>query len=195
MPRARRLGVFGGTFNPIHVGHLLLAETAREALNLDRVLFVPTGRPPHKVSRDLPPGSMRLRLIQAALRGHPAFAASNLEIARPGRSYSLDTIRQLRARFPHARLFLLIGQDMLGVRWRGWEAIRRLCTVVVAHRSGSARRRRPPHVTWLSMPQIDISSSEIRRRVRQGRYIRYLVMPAVESLMRRHRLYQGGRWW
>ena len=184
-----RLGTFGGTFNPIHLGHLLQAETARETLALDRVLFIPVGSPPHKRSRDLAPGAVRMALIELAIRDHPAFVASDIELARPGPSYSIETVRCLRRQLPTATLFLLIGEDMLEVRWRAWDELRRLCTLAAAHRPES-----PPAscrgVRWLPMPQLAIASSDIRKRLAAGRSIRYLVPSAVERYIRQHQLYQ-----
>ena len=185
-----RLGILGGTFNPIHLGHLLLAETARETLQLDRVLFIPVRQPPHKPSRGLLPETVRLRLIRLAIRGRARFAASEMELKRPGPSYSIDTVRILRRRFPQAELFLLIGEDMLSVRWHAWDTMRRLCTIVVACRPGWRMPRRDRFVRRLAMPQVDICSSEIRRRVRAGRSIRYLVPAAVERELITRRLYQ-----
>jgi nicotinate-nucleotide adenylyltransferase len=186
-----RLGIFGGSFNPIHIGHLLLAETAREQCSLDRVLFVPTGTPPHKSAKDLLSGAVRLQLIEAAIRDQPAFAVSDVELGRSGVSYSIDTVQMLRRRLPEAKLFLLLGQDMLAVRWVGWSELKRLCTVAAAARSGM-KKRREANIKWLKMPAVDISSSEIRRRLKAGRSIRYLVPPAVERYIRQHHLYEQG---
>ena len=184
-----RLGVFGGTFNPIHLGHLVLAEAAREALALDRVLFIPTHQPPHKPGRGLLPGATRLKLVQLAIRDHPAFVASDIELQREEPSYSIETVRILRKQLPAAKLFLIIGADMLSVRWVAWGELKRLCTVVVAHRPGGGPGRREAGLRWLAMPQMDIASSDIRRRLRSGQSIRYLVPSAVERSIRRHRLY------
>ena len=188
-----RLGIFGGTFNPIHLGHLLLAEGARETLRLDRVLFIPTHVPPHKRAADLLPSKERLRLVQLAIRGHPAFAASDLEVRRPGPSYTVDTVRLLRRRFPNAQLFLLMGADMLRVRWRGWSKLRRACTLAVARRPGGAPPRREAGIRWVPMPQVAIASSDIRARLRRGRSIHYLVPAAVERAIRRRRFYRPAR--
>ena len=187
-----KIGIFGGTFNPIHLGHLLLAETARESLPLDRVLFIPTRQPPHKSARGLLPGSLRLKLIQLAIRDHPAFVASDIELQREGTSYSIDTVKLLRRRLPTAKLFLLIGEDMRSVRWLAWEELKRLCTVVVAHRPGSPPSRREAGLTWLAMPQVDIASAEIRRRLKTGRSIRYLVPAPVERYLQQHQVYRRG---
>ena len=188
---AVRIGIFGGTFNPIHLGHLLLAETARETLKLDRVLFIPTRQPPHKRIRDLLAGPKRLALVQAAIQNHPAFVVSDIELQRTGPSYSIDTVRLLRQQLPTAKLFLLVGEDMLGVRWLAWDELKRLCTIVAARRPGAAPSRRQRGMMWLPMPQMEISSSDIRARLKAGRSIRYLVPPAVERHIRQHRLYQA----
>jgi nicotinate-nucleotide adenylyltransferase len=184
-----RIGVFGGTFNPIHLGHLLLAETAREALTLDRVVFIPTSQPPHKRATGLLPGGTRLELIRCAIKDHPAFVASEIELERRGTSYTIDTVKSLHAQLPQAKLFLLIGADMLAVRWFAWRELTRLCTIAVAGRPGT-KPRRASGVKWLEMPLVEIASSDIRARLKAGRSIRYLVPPSVERYIREHRLYQ-----
>ena len=187
-----RLGIFGGTFNPIHLGHLLLAETAREALRLDRVVFIPTQQPPHKPARNLLPGPIRLKLIQLAIREHPAFVASDIELKREGPSFTIETVKMLRRQVPDAELFLLMGQDMLVVPWKAWNELKRLCTVAAVRRSGSRPPKSERGVTWITMPQVGIASSDIRARLRAGRSIRYLVPGPVERYIRQHRLYQRG---
>ena len=190
MTAQMRLGVFGGAFNPIHLGHLILAETARESLSLDRIVFIPTYKPPHKSSKELLPGAQRLEMIRLAIREQPAFVASEIELEQQKTSYSIDTIKALHAQLPQAKLFLLIGEDMLAVRWFAWEEIKRLCTVVAAHRPGSKAVRKGTGVKWLEMPQVEIASSNIRARLRAGRSIRYLIPPAVERYLEQHQLYR-----
>ncbi len=187
-----RIGIFGGSFNPIHVGHLVLAETAREALMLDRVVFIPTRNPPHKRASDLLPGAVRFELVRLAIRDNPAFVASDVELQRDGPSYSVDTVKILRSQLPQAKLFLLIGEDMLAVKWFAWKEIKQLCTVVMAHRLGPKARRSEPGVKRLDMPLLDISSTQIRSRLKAGRSIRYLVPPSVERYLQHHQLYQRG---
>lgn len=186
-----RLGIFGGTFNPIHLGHLLLAETARETLTLDRVVFIPSKQPPHKRAVQLLPESERLKLVELAIQRHPAFVASDIEFQREGLSYSIDTVTMLHRQLPQAKLFLLVGEDMLAVKWFQWKEIKRLCTIVVARRPGSKAVRRETGVTWLKMPQVEISSSDIRRRLASGRSIRYLVPSAVQRHIEQHHLYRA----
>jgi nicotinate-nucleotide adenylyltransferase len=190
-----RLGVFGGTFDPPHVGHLALAEWAREALRLDRVLFVPAGTPPHKRRSDLSSATDRLAMTRLAVRGHPAFEVAGLEARRRGPSFTVDTLRALRAAHPGARLVLLIGQDSLAEfeTWRDPDAIARLATLAVALRPGARRPRARRRVAWLDNPGLDVSSSAIRARVRAGRSVRYLVPDAVAAHIARRGLYRAPR--
>jgi len=185
-----RFGILGGTFNPIHWGHLLLAETARDELALDRVLFVVANRPPHKRDRSLLPGAVRFELVKLAIRDHPAFVVSDLELQRAEVSYSLETVSILRKQLPSAKLFLLMGQDMLTVPWKGWDHLKQWCTIVVAHRPGSSTPPRQAGLKWLTMPHLDISSSDIRRRLKAGRSIRYLVPAPVERYIQQRGLYR-----
>ena len=184
------VGIFGGTFNPIHVGHLLLAETVREVCHLDRVLFIPTNQPPHKEAKHLLSGSTRLALIQLAIRDHHGFAASDIELQHAGPSYTIETIRTLRRQLPDATLFLLMGEDMLAVPWKGWTELKRLCTIVAVRRPGARGAKRDKTIQWAQMPQVDVASSDIRRRLKAGRSIRYLVPGAVERYLRQHHCYR-----
>jgi nicotinate-nucleotide adenylyltransferase len=192
--KAGRLGVFGGTFDPPHLGHLLLAECAREALGLDRVIFVPARVPPHRAPKRPSPADVRVRLLKAALRG-TGFELSTLELSRPGPSYTVDTLDLVHARHPQARLWLLVGADSLLdlPRWREPARILSLVRLAVAERPGfraarvgAAVRRR---VDWLPNAPVDISSRDLRKRVAQGRSIRFLVPAAVERLVARLGLY------
>ncbi len=187
----RRIGLFGGTFDPPHAGHLALAECAREQLALDRVLFVPAGTPPHKRGRRVSGAGQRVAMTRLAVRGNPAFRVSTLEVRRRGPSLTVDTLRHLRAAHPQARLYLLMGADSLD-EFRGWhapDAIRALATLAVARRPGAGRAR-GRRVVWLDNPGIELSSSDIRARVRAGRSVRYLVPDAVGAYLARHRLYR-----
>ncbi len=134
-----RLGVLGGTFNPIHLGHLVLAESFRERLGLDRLLFVPAGLPPHKDATHIAPALDRYAMVSLAVAGHPAFAASDLELRRPGASYTVDSVEALAGEWPGARLFLLMGSDtFLDLpTWRTPERLTTWATLAVGHRAGS----------------------------------------------------------
>ena len=194
--RPGRLGVLGGTFDPPHLGHLLLAECAREALALDRVVFVPARVPPHKSGRRVTPAATRLALVRAALRG-TGFAVSTLELSRPGPSYTVDTLLALSRRHPGAELFLVVGADSLLdlPHWREPGRIQELSSLAVAARPGVRVSRVPRAVrgrlTWLPNLPIGIASSDLRERVAQGRSIRFLVPDAVARLIARKRLYRS----
>jgi len=138
-PPLRRIGLFGGTFDPPHLGHLALAEWARERLGLDHVLFVPAGRPPHKRGARLSSAAARVAMTRLAVRGNPAFRLSTIEVRRGGPSFTVDTLRALRARHAGARLFLIMGEDSLDdfATWREPAAIARLATLAVARRPGA----------------------------------------------------------
>jgi nicotinate-nucleotide adenylyltransferase len=215
----RRLGVFGGTFDPIHLAHLRCAEEARETLALDRVLFVPSARPPHRGGRAVATPRQRLEMVRRATAGHRALEASSIEVDRPGRSYMVDTLRLLRGQEPHARLVLLVGLDAfreIGT-WKEYETLFTLADVAVLSRPHyrpatprallpvaarsrfcySRSRTRLQHqsgfqVIFLNVTALDISASDIRRRRQRGQSIRYLVPSAVESYIRSRHLYSRG---
>ncbi len=191
-----RLGILGGTFDPPHLGHLLLAECARETLALDRVLFVPARLPPHKRNRRVSPATTRIRLLRAALSG-TGFSLSTLEIERGGPSYTVDTLLALSKRHPKAALFLLVGEDSLNdlPSWRDPERILELATVAVARRPGGRRVARlmrawRERVRFLPNPPLEIASRDLRERVRRGRSIRFLVPRAVGRLIDARALYR-----
>lgn len=192
---ARKLGIFGGTFDPIHLGHLIVAETAREALGLEQVLFMLAPQPPHKLTQTLTPWPHRLAMVQEALADHPHFAISTLEIQRAGPSYTVDTLRALQQlpEFAPAQFFLIIGQDSMShlQTWREPETIRRLATVAVypRHEKREIETPLPENCLRLEAPIIAISSSEIRRRVTAQKSIRYLVPECVRHYITSHKLY------
>jgi nicotinate-nucleotide adenylyltransferase len=192
----RRIGVFGGTFDPPHLGHLALAECARDQLDLERVIFVPAGSPPHKRRVERSSALRRVAMTRLAVRGNRAFRVSLLEVRRRGPSFTLDTLHDLGRRFPGCRLYLLLGADSLAdfANWHRPREILRLATLVVAERPGVRGRVGPRHgVVWLENFAVDISSSAIRARARTGRSVRYLVPEGVERYITRHRVYGGSR--
>lgn len=200
--RRQRIGILGGTFNPIHLGHLLMAQDAMEQLRLDRVKFIPTALPPHKTAERLAPAADRLRMVRLAIRANPAFEADDIEIRRGGISYTVDTLCELRRRHPRARFYFIIGADSLRELhlWRQARRLVKLCTFVTVPRPGfepkpvvdpkldaATRRRLRQHV--LRGHACDIASSDIRRRVARGLSIRYLLPDAVRDYIRRRKLY------
>lgn len=194
----RRLGLLGGTFDPPHLGHLLLAECAREALALDRVIFVPARLPPHKARGRVTPPLTRVKLLRAALSG-TGFSLSTLELSRPGPSYTVETLASMKHRHPGAELFLLMGADSLLdlPTWRDPEGILALARLLVARRPGFPVGRVAPRVrrrvTWLPNVPVEIASRELRVRIARGGSIRFLAPPRVERLIHALGLYKAPR--
>lgn len=201
-----RIGVFGGTFDPVHLGHLILAEQCREQAALDQVLFVPAARPPHKIDQVATPFAQRAEMLSLAIAGHPAFRIDELERDRPGPSFMADTLKEIQDRDAKAELFLLLGSDSLQdlPSWAGPQRIAALATLLVVTRSGSdvlpAERMRtflrlPAETTLrlqaIDMPGIDIASRDLRRRCAEGKSIRFLVPRAVEIYIKEKHLYSG----
>lgn len=188
MTRAR-IGVFGGTFDPVHVGHLAIALAALEEVPLDRVLFVLARRSPLKA--DWPEASEddRLRMLEAAIADEPRFAISRLELDRPGPSYSVDTLESLR---DQGDLFLILGADAADEldKWRDPERVRELATPVVAPRPGWSPPSRADRTVALRSPLLDVSSRQLRALARSGRSLRYLVPDPVRRHIEARGLYR-----
>jgi nicotinate-nucleotide adenylyltransferase len=195
-----RLGLFGGTFDPIHVGHLILAEQCREACALDRVWFVVAGAPPHKRG-DRTPVVHRLEMVRIAIAGHPAFAVSEIEASRPGPHYSVETLETVHRDQPNDELFFLIGADSLAdlPTWRDPIRIAQLAAIVVVNRPGIEEVDPgdlpgfgPGSHPLLSVtiPPIGIASTDLRRRLADGQSIRYQVPRGVEAYIEAKGLYR-----
>ena len=192
------LGVLGGTFDPIHLGHLIIAERVREALQLSRVLFVPSARPPHKLGDPVTDAHHRLRMTDLAVAPNAHFAASRMELDRQGPSFTIETIRQLRAQGHDSIAFIMGADSLLDLpKWRQPDDILRECQVVAvarpgfdaAHVASALGPTRAAKVKLVEVPLIGISSTDIRERVATGRSIRYLVPEPVEEYIRGHSLY------
>jgi nicotinate-nucleotide adenylyltransferase len=191
-----RIGVFGGTFDPPHIGHLLVANDAREALELDRLMFVPTGAQPFKV--DTPPvasGQDRLEMVRLAVADDANYVVDDAEINRKGLSFTVDTLEHLSDRNPAARLFLLMGEDVLAgfEKWRSPGRIRELATLVAVSRSGLTGSVPDPAtaaVLRVSSRRVDVSSTEIRQRRRAGKSIKGFVPESVERFIDVRGLYR-----
>jgi nicotinate-nucleotide adenylyltransferase len=195
-----RLGILGGTFDPPHIAHLVMADQARSQLNLSRVLVVLAGQPPHKLGRPVTPIEHRLAMTQLAIANDPGLALSRVEVDRPGPHYTVDTLAELRAARPEDDLYLLIGSDSLRdlMAWRDPARIVAQARLAVMRRPDAEPDMRAlevaipgigARVEWVDAPWLDISSHDIQRRVRAGLSIRHLVPAAVERYIVEHRLY------
>jgi len=191
-----RVGILGGTFDPVHLGHLVLAEQARESARLDQVRFVLAARPPHKSGQALTPFAQRVEMLRLALAGEAAFQIDEREEARAGPGYTVDTLEELRLEMPEATLVLVVGADCLAdlPQWRKPERIAELAEILVMGRgtAGNTARGLPSGLrfTWIQeAPEIGIASNDLRQRAREGRSLRYLVPRAVECYIEQHGLY------
>jgi nicotinate-nucleotide adenylyltransferase len=197
-----RIGLFGGTFDPIHSGHLLLAEQCREQCRLDEVWFLPTGDPPHKRQAAITPGKSRAEMLELAVAGHPQFRVNRMELQRQGTTFTVDTLEVLHSEDPSRELCFLIGADSLAelTTWRSPARIAELATIVAVNRGDRPLPDVAPlaerlgkefmsRLVFVTMPGIELSSTDIRRRVRAGQSIRYMTPRAVEMYIVEHRLY------
>jgi nicotinate-nucleotide adenylyltransferase len=194
------IGVLGGTFDPIHIGHLVIAEEARIQLGLGEVLFVPAGQPWLKLDRNITPAVHRVEMVRRAIADNPHFKLCTLEVERAGSSYTVDTLTMLRKQLgSKASFFFILGRDTLAELplWKEPQKVVQLCRLVVPPRLGSRDLKHLEKaipglldkVIQLDMPVIGISSSEIRQRLAQGLSIRYLVPPEVEEYITEHKIY------
>ena len=201
-----RIGILGGTFNPPHLGHLVAAQEAYRELDLDRVLLIPAGIPPHKPIDDEPGPEHRLELCRLAVGDDARFTVSDLELLRDGPSFTVDTLKTLRTQSPSDDLFLILGGDIAAglPRWHEPERVLELATVAIAKRRGTSKAAVQDALAQLTggerarffqMPRIGISSTMVRRRVRAGQPIRYFVPDGVMHYIETHRLYRqpGGK--
>ncbi len=198
-----RMGVMGGTFDPIHHGHLVAAEEARAQLDLEQVIFVPAGMPPHKLDHPISSAEHRLRMVEMAIADNPHFTVSRVDIDRFGPCYTVDTIALLHDEWgPNAEIHFIMGTDSLAdiLTWHQPERLIRLCRLAVVRRPdyevdlAELDRLLPgvaARVYLLDMPLLEISSTDLQRRVRAEQPIKYQVPPAVEAYIYEHRLYRN----
>ncbi|HSM61039.1 MAG TPA: nicotinate-nucleotide adenylyltransferase [Longimicrobiales bacterium] len=196
-PSPARIGVFGGTFDPPHLGHVGVATDVADHLRLDRLLWVPAGIPPHKAAHRVTDAAIRLEMVRRAAAGDPRFEVSDLELSRPGPSYTVDTLRRLHAEHPDAELFLLLGADQVETfagTWKDPADILELARLAVLDRAGErapapAGGERAVHVP---VRRVDVSSTEVRARASRGEDISDLVPPGVADVVDREGLYRDG---
>lgn len=199
----KKIGIMGGTFDPIHNGHLLIAENAREQLSLDEVRFIPTGRSPHKQGKQITAGAHRLRMVELAIADNPAFITDDRELRSPKLSYSCITLQELREQAPEDELYFIMGGDSLR-DFKTWYHPGQICscaTLVAAIRDDCDREHLDVYakeleklfsadIRLIQTPNLSVSSSELRRHAAAGGTIRYQVPEAVRSYIETHHLYQ-----
>jgi nicotinate-nucleotide adenylyltransferase len=184
----KKIAIYGGTFDPVHHAHLILAREALETLGLEKVILVPAAISPLKKAAPIASGDMRLKMLQAAIEGEEGFAIDDCELRRPPPSWTIDTVLEIRKRETDSEIYLLIGEDNVAAldRWRRFDELKKMVRFVVLDRTGSQTRRNYQVV----LRKIDISATDIRKRVARGQSIRYLVPPAVEEIIEREKLYR-----
>lgn len=199
----KRIGILGGTFNPIHIGHLFMAEHARVEMELDMVLFIPTGVPYMKNSKEILPSDERMKMLELSIVSNPYFHTSDIEIKREGNTYTYETLEELHQLYPNAELFFLVGADCLFTieRWYQPQRIFDNCTLLAANRNDVPQKelsekkqflenRFHAKVVLLDVPQIDISSTKVRENVKQGKSIRYMVTNQVHDYILQNNYYR-----
>lgn len=187
MISSEKIGLFGGSFDPIHHGHLILARDAMESLGLDRVVFIPANVSPHKLAHPPTPARLRCEMVEAAIAGESRFSIDSSEAEHEGPSYAVDTVRLMRQRFPKVEFFYFIGEDNVPAlhTWREIETLKELASFVVLARGNLEPLEGFPVISR----NIDISSTDIRNRIAQGLSVRYLLPEAVCAILARHQLY------
>ncbi|WP_347488049.1 nicotinate-nucleotide adenylyltransferase [Desulfoscipio sp. XC116] len=203
-PKKRRIGLMGGTFDPIHHGHLVAAEEARCQFGMEKVIFIPTGKPPHKTGRDISPPEHRLEMTEKAVSSNPYFTISDLEIQREGLSYTIDTVRAMKELYAGWEMFFITGSDAVLeiLAWKNVDGLLKECFFVaatrpgfqlgsVSHKLGHLPEGSLAKIKTIEVPALAISSTDIRNRVRQGRPIKYLLPEAVEKFIYQNNLYQS----
>ncbi len=201
-----RIGIFGGTFNPPHLGHLLLASEVREKAELDRLIFMPCAVPPHKACATIPDGYHRLNMVKLAIGDNPCFEVSDMEIEAGGKSYTAKTLERMEKIYPNDRLCLVVGADSLCdmEKWFCPEEIFKRAEIIVAMRGGMReaelnaaidffRQKYNADITKISMKAIEMSSSDIRQRISENKTIKYMVSDQVIDYICKNRIYEGTR--
>ena len=189
----KQIGILGGTFNPIHIGHLAAAQAVRDALKLDEVLFVPSYYPPHKSKSAVIDAKHRMTMVSLAIRDNQKFSLCDLEIRRKGKSYSIDTLLELKKIYPaKTRFYFIIGSDMLkGLSaWRRIDELAKLICFIAVDRKGYRKINTPYRVKGVAMFDLGLSSSYLRQNLKQGKSVRYLLPEKVYRYIKKHRLYR-----
>lgn len=186
-----KIGILGGTFNPVHIGHLILAEETMEKLKLDKVFFIPAYLPPHKDNVNIAPANVRLKMLQLAIKGNKNLAVSDIEIKRKGRSYTIDTVTAFKNKYPKDELYFIIGSDLLKYldNWKDLDTIMGMVNFIVATRPGFPLASIPERIHRIDIRAVDISGFSVRQCVKEKKSFRYLVPEAVFEYINRSKLY------
>lgn len=197
-----KIGIMGGTFDPIHIGHLILAESARESLNLNKIIFIPTGINPFKIDKNTASPVHRLEMLKLAIESNEHFTISSIEIERSGITYTIDTMKALREKYKEDELYFIVGSDIVFQieKWKDFKDIFKLCKFVLVNRPGNDCNEIDNKIKELNLryaisfirinsPYIDISSSDIRNRIKNNKSIKYLVPLKVEEYIKKNNLY------
>lgn len=200
--RLQKIGIMGGTFNPIHNGHLIIAENAREEFQLDQILFIPTGHSPHKKERQIADASLRCDMISLAIKDNPFFQQDLTEVSSADISYTYITLQKLKKIYPVAQLYFILGADSLFdiESWKNPEQILSICSILAAYRQHERQTEFSQQIAYLKekyncciypldAPKFDVSSSEIRNRIEKNKTIRYMVPKEVEDYIKKNQLY------
>jgi nicotinate-nucleotide adenylyltransferase len=206
-PGKKRIGLMGGTFDPVHYGHLVAAEEARYRFDMKKVIFVPASKPPHKSRKDISPPEQRLEMTKIAVSSNPYFSTSDIEIKRAGLSYTFDTVMTMKQTNPDWEMYFITGADAILdiLTWKNVEELLRECIFVAATRPGfhlellegkldRLSKEALARIKTIDVPALAISSTNIRQRVREGRPIKYLLPEEVEKFIYHNNLYLSGSW-
>jgi len=187
-----KIGILGGTFNPVHIGHLILAEEAREKLGLDKIIFVPTFIPPHKDNVNIASPQDRLKMLRLAVASNRYFTVSDIEIKRQGPSFTIDTLKAFKAKYSQDELYFIIGSDLLKYleMWKDLKQILSMVKFVAATRPGYPLEQIPPYIHTLPIRAVDVSAFEIRQCAAEGKSFGYLVADKVFDYIKKKKLYK-----
>ena len=186
-----RLGIFGGSFDPIHMGHLIIAEYAKEYMNLDKVIFIPVGNPSHRADKLLD-ANHRLHMVKLAIEGNLDFEVSDIEIKACGKNYTYDTLLEIKKLYPEAQIFQIIGEDSADYLhlWKNSEELIKLCKFLVFRRDGYSYTSDNENIIVMDSPKISLSATLVRDRLNEGKSIKYMVSKEVEEYIRKNSLYK-----
>jgi nicotinate-nucleotide adenylyltransferase len=187
-----KIGILGGTFNPIHIGHLILAEEAREKLELDKIIFVPAYLPPHKDNSDIADARHRYTMVKLAIKTNRYFSLSDIEIKRDGRSYTIDTMKEFKKVYPKDELYFIIGSDLLKYldEWKDLGDIIKMVKFITVTRPGYPLEKIPSYITTVAIRAVDVSAFEVRKAIKEDRSFRYLVPERVLNYINKYGLYR-----